>query len=60
MRNDTVSNERLNIQHECGSSCVPMPPRRARIGFQMLARTHDGPGDEITMAAYILGQRIDR
>ena len=33
MRRDSVSSERPSIQHECGSSWVPIAERSIRIGF---------------------------
>src|SRR5215475_11734526 len=42
---------------------IELGPDRATQGAdrpQMAARTHDGACDEITMAAHILGQGIDR
>ena len=34
MRSNNVSSERPAIQHECGSSCVPMALRITQIGFR--------------------------
>ena len=43
MRSDNVSSERASIQQECGSSCVPMALRMARIGFRSLTEPSTAP-----------------
>ena len=43
MRSDNVSSERLNIQQECGSSWVPMAPRKARIGLRLAREPMTAP-----------------
>ena len=49
-----------SIQHECGSSCVPMALRIARIGLEIAHGADDCAADEIAVAADIFRQRIER
>ena len=61
MRMPSVSSERPSIQHECGSSCVPIAAaqRLDRLGDVAFAAERRA-GDQVGMAADVFGQRIDR
>ena len=56
----SVSSERPSIQQECGSSWVPTLPRSALIGRMIALAPERGAGDQVGVAADILGERIER
>ncbi|SUB18359.1 Uncharacterised protein [Pantoea agglomerans] len=60
MRSDSVSSERLSIQLECGSSCVPIALRRAAHFRHQRFTAHRRACNQVRVTANILGQRVER
>ena len=57
MRISSVSSERISIQQEFGSSCVPMDATPAHHLLHEGRLAADAAADEIAVAADIFGQR---